>query len=161
MDFDEYPPELVRAVGLVVLSAAWTEDKAGELVQLTHSLAENTGAPAKGWAASGRQLVEAFAKVVDPALAQHLQRLLDFRNEVVHGVFIGGRALALWEGDVGPEWVTMKRQLGKDDPARIAAVPWSVQSLLDLAHDLSVMEREIDDEISYVMGLKERPPSAD
>jgi hypothetical protein len=35
-----YPDELVRAVGLVVLSAAWAEDKAGELVTLHHGTHE-------------------------------------------------------------------------------------------------------------------------
>ncbi|SIS03729.1 hypothetical protein [Williamsia sterculiae] len=157
MDFDEYPPELVRAVGLVVMSAAWAEDKAGELVQFSHQRSTGTWGPARGWAASGRQLVEAFEKVVGPVLAKRLQHFLDYRNEVVHGVFIRGEFVPLWDGEVNPEWVSMKRQMGKDDPASIASVPWTVDSLLELARDLSTLELEIDNEISYAMGLRTRP----
>ena len=158
MQFDEYPAELVRAVGLVVMSAAWTEDKAGELVQLVHSLAnDDTDEPANGWAASGQQLIEAFKKVVDPDLADRLRRALEFRNEVIHGVFIPGRSIPLWGSDTGPEWVSMKRRFSKQDPAGIATVPWSVDSLLDLAQEFTDLELLIDDEISFAMGLKERP----
>jgi hypothetical protein len=150
----------VRAVGLVVMSAAWTEDKAGELVQLVHSLANNhTDEPAKSWAASGQQLIEAFKKIVNRDLADRLRRALDFRNEVIHGVFLPGRSLPLWGSDTGPEWVSMKRRFSKQDPAGIATVPWSVNSLLGLAQEFTDVEHLIDDEISYAMGLKTRPES--
>jgi hypothetical protein len=158
--FDEYPADLVRAVGLVVMSAAWTEDKAGELVQLVHSLAnDRTREPAKGWAASGQQLIEVFSKVANTDLADRLRRALDFRNEVIHGVFIGGSVLPSWDSETGPEWVSMKRQFSKKGPAGIATVPWSVDSLLALAQEFTDLEHLIDDEISYAMGLKERPRS--
>lgn len=158
MQFDEYPPELVRAVGLVVMSAAWTEDKAGELVQLSHSLASaDTDEPAKGWAASGQQLIEAFKKVVAADLADRLRRALEFRNEVIHGVFLPGSSLPLWGGETGPDWVSMKRRFSKTDPASIATVPWSVDGLLGLAQEFTDLEQLIDEEISYAMGLKTRP----
>jgi hypothetical protein len=90
------------------MSAAWTEDKAGELVQLVHSLSnDHTREPTKGWAASGQQLIEAFKKFVNPDLADRLRRALEFRNEVIHGVFLPGRSLPLWGSDTGPEWVSM------------------------------------------------------
>ena len=87
MDFNEYPPDLVRAVGLVVMSAAWAEDKAGELVQLTHQIANGHEQAAAGWAASGQQLVEAFGNVVAADLSERLKRALSLRNELIHGSF--------------------------------------------------------------------------
>lgn len=151
MDFDEYPPELVRAIGLVVMSAAWTEDKAGELVQLTHRIANGHEEAAKGWAASGQQLTEAFRRVVAADLADRLARALDLRNEVVHGVFLGGKGSP-------PFWVTLKRQFSKRDPAAYGmAGHWTVANLLDLAQEFTDLEHLIDDEISYAMGLKSRP----
>lgn len=150
MQFDEYPADLVRAVGLVVMSAAWTEDKVGELVQLTHQISNGHDRPAKGWAASGQQLVEAFGKVVAADLADRLGRALEYRNEVVHGVFLGGSGSP-------PFWVTMKRQFSKQDPAGFAAAQWTVGRLLEVAQELTDLEHLVDDEISYAMGLKTRP----
>ncbi|MCA4727386.1 hypothetical protein [Mycolicibacterium fortuitum] len=155
MQFDEYPADLVRAVGLVVMSAAWTEDKAGELVQLTHMLENgHTDQAAKGWAASGQQLVEALGKVVAADLIDRLSQALELRNNVVHGVFLGG-------GGEPPSWGAMKRRLGRQDPAGYTMTGmWTVAALLDLAQEFTDLENLIDDEISYAMGLKERPAQA-
>lgn len=133
------------------MSAAWTEDKAGELVQLTHQIANGHEQAAKGWAASGQQLIEAFRRVVAADLADRLARALELRNEVVHGVFLGG------EGSP-PVWVTMKRHFSRRDPAAYGmAGQWTVANLLDLAQEFTDLENLIDDEISYAMGLKSRP----
>jgi hypothetical protein len=149
--FDEYPPELVRAVGLVVMSAAWAEDKAGELVQLTHQIVNGHKQAANGWAASGQQLVEAFGNVVAADLSDRLTRALALRNEVIHGVFLGGKGSP-------PFWYTMKRQFSKRDPAAYGmAGEWTVANLLDLAQEFTDLENLIDDEISYAIGLKDRP----
>jgi hypothetical protein len=59
-----YPDELVRAVGLVVLYAAWAEDKAGELISLHHGIHEAT--PHRDWAASGERLCKALEVVSCP-----------------------------------------------------------------------------------------------
>lgn len=151
MHFDEYPPELVRAVGLVVMSAAWAEDKAGELVQLTHQIVNGHKQAANGWAASGQQLVEAFGNVVAADLSDRLTRALALRNEVIHGVFLGGKGSP-------PFWYTMKRQFSKRDPAAYGmAGEWTVANLLDLAQEFTDLENLIDDEISYAIGLKDRP----
>jgi hypothetical protein len=102
-----YPDELVRAVGLVVLYAAWAEDKAGELISLHHGIHEAT--PHRDWAASGERLCKALEAVSSPDLAERLKRALDARHHVIHGVF-------LWSSnEVGGH--TMKRQLGRSDPA--------------------------------------------
>ncbi len=151
MKFDEYPPDLVRAVGLVVMSAAWAEDKAGELVQLTHLLANGHEQAAKGWAASGQQLVEAFGKVVAADLCDRLSGALELRNEVIHGVFLGGKGSP-------PFWMTMKRQFSKRDPAAYGmGGQWTVDTVLELAQEFTELESLIDEEISYAMGLKDRP----
>ncbi|CDO32420.1 hypothetical protein BN979_05249 [Mycolicibacterium vulneris] len=133
------------------MSAAWTEDKAGELVQLMHQIANGHEVAAKGWAASGQQLIEAVGKVVTADLAARLTRALELRNEVVHGVFLDSKGTP-------PFWVTMKRQFSKRDPAAYGmAAQWTVASLLDLAQEFTDLEHLIDDEISYAMGLKTRP----
>jgi hypothetical protein len=151
VNFNEYPPDLVRAIGLVVMSAAWTEDKAGELVQLTHQIANGHEQAAKGWAVSGQQLVEAFRKVVAADLADRLTGALELRNQVIHGVFLGGTGSP-------PFWVTLKREFSKRGPATSAmAGQWTVARLLDLAQEFTDLENLIDDEISYAMGLKDRP----
>lgn len=155
MDFNEYPPDLVRAVGLVVMSAAWVEDKAGELISLHHGTHE-TGEAHRSWAASGKQLIEALSTCAPVETVDDLRRALEFRNEVVHGVFLGGPAARAmgWDAD----WVTLKRWMKRDAPATYAFIPWNVQNLHGLADEFTRLERALDDEISAFMGLTPADP---
>lgn len=150
MDFDEYPPELVRAVGLIVMSAAWAEDKAGELISLHHGT-HKTGDPHSAWAASGKQLIAALSEVAPDRVVEDLRRALDFRNEVVHGVFLGRLAAQAMNWDA--DWVTMKRSMGRKIPARMGLIPWNIENLLGLATEFTRLERALDDEISKFMGI--------
>jgi hypothetical protein len=149
-----YPPELVRAVGLVVMAAAWVEDLAGELVQLRGHLETcERNKPVKGWAATGEQLAEALEKAAGKELADRLRRAQELRHKVVHGIFLdfGG----LFE-DGHPDWVTMKRKLSKNDPTSVEVANWKVGGLDALITELAMIEDLLDDEISYAMGLKKR-----
>ncbi|MCV6970320.1 hypothetical protein [Mycobacterium bohemicum] len=102
------------------MSAAWAEDKAGELVQLTHQIGDRSRAGRQGLGGIWQQLVEAFGNVVAADLADRLNRALSLRNEVIHGVFLGGK-------DSPPFWFTMKRQFSKRDPAAYGmAGQWTV-----------------------------------
>lgn len=149
-----YPRELIYDVGNVVMSAAWVEDKAGELVQLVNSVIPgNPNVPAKGWAASGKCLIEELGKIVDSGLAERLDKALESRNHVVHGVFLGGSSAELR----GASWITMKRELGSREPAKYEIAGFGPRALFALADELSSIELIIDDEISYAMGIKERP----
>ena len=142
-----YPDEPARAVGLVVLCAAWTEDKAGELVTLHHGLHE--AIQHRDWAASGERLSKALEAVAPCAIAHRLKRALDFRHHVVHGVF-------LWESnEVGGR--TLKRRLGRTGPASFETVTWSIHSLSELAEEFQAIEELIDREISRFMGLPSDP----
>lgn len=153
-----YPPELIQAVGHVVMSAAWVEDKAGELINLTAMVqGGDRSTPVKGWAASGQQLVTEFEKVAGKELADRLRQALEHRNDVVHGVFLGGERVGMSDPNGTPTWVTMKRQLGKSKPPQYSLKGWKNPGLEKLAAELSAIEDLIDDEISYTMGLKERP----
>lgn len=156
-----YPPELIQAVGHVVMSAAWVEDKAGELVNLPTLLpGGDPNIPAKGWAASGEQLTTAFEKVAGKQLADRLRQALEHRNDVVHGVFVEGEMFAPQGTSGAPSWVTMKRQFGRSKPAEYSLKGWKELELDALAAELSAIEDLIDDEISYMMGLKNRPDPA-
>jgi hypothetical protein len=123
--YPNYPDEPARAVGRVILSAAWAEDKAGELVTLNHGSHEAT--PHRDWAASGDRLCKALGAVAPQAIAERLKRGLEFRHQVVHGVF-------LWDSNevAGP---TLKRKLGKTGPASFEMPQWSIQSLSELAEE--------------------------
>jgi hypothetical protein len=145
-----YPVELRAAVGLVVLTAASTEDKAGELIMLHHG----THAPAahRDWAASGERLCNALAAVAPQHLADRLKKVLDIRHHVIHGIF-------LWrEGHGG---MTLKRALGRQAPASFDSIYWTLDMLEGLAAEFEAIELLIDDEISKFMGLPYRnhPPS--
>ena len=153
-----YPPELIQSVGHVVMSAAWLEDKAGELVHLkTMVQGGDPNIPTKGWAASGGQLVTEFKKVADEQLAERLEMALELRNDVVHGVFVGGEVFGPAESSETPTWATMKRQLGRSNPPQYSIKGWMDTGLATLASELSAIEELIDEEISYAMGLKVRP----
>lgn len=138
-----YPDELVQAVGLVVLYATWAEDKAGELIMLHHGIHEATAH--RDWAASGEQLCKALEAVSSRDLAQRLKAALDARHHVVHGVFLWG------SNEVGG--LTLKRRLGRSDPAGFETVGWSLIALSELVEEFQLIEELIDQEISRFMGL--------
>lgn len=54
----------------------------------------------------------------------------------------------------------MKRQFGRSKPAEYSLKGWKELELDALAAELSAIEDLIDDEISYMMGLKNRPDPA-
>jgi hypothetical protein len=149
-----YPPELIRAVGLVVMAAAWVEDLAGEFVQLKGYLeSDDPNKPVKGWAATGEQLAMALEKVAGDELANRLRRAQDLRHKVVHGIFLdlGGHLQ-----DEPSGWASMKRKLSKNDPPSVEIASWKIGGLNTLIEEFAAIEDILDDEISYAMGLKER-----
>ncbi|MBN8423090.1 hypothetical protein JF531_00965 [Microbacterium esteraromaticum] len=155
-----YPDELIRAVGHVVMAAAWVEDKAGELVMLASFNAGNEDwSPAPGWASSGRALVEKLRAVSSDALADRLGTALERRNYVVHGVALPGEHLVPEHPSPDSTWAFMKRRMGRDAPAGFSYNGLTVESLDALARELSAIEDLLDDEISVAMGL--RPPPED
>lgn len=149
-----YPPELIRSVGLVVMTAAWVEDLAGEPVQLTGYLeSDDPNKPVKGWAATGEQLAVALEKVAGEALATRLRRAQDLRHKVVHGIFLdlGGHLQDELSGRA-----SMKRKLSKNDPPSVEVANWKIGGLDTLIEEFAAIEDIPDDEISYAVGLKER-----
>ncbi|MCH9669652.1 MAG: hypothetical protein K0U80_17615 [Actinomycetia bacterium] len=143
MSETSYPDELARAVGLVVIYAAWAEDGAGELIGLHHGV--NEPIRHRDWAASGQQLCNGLAAVTYRELAHRLERALDRRNHVVHGVF-------LWQRDASVG-LTMKRRRGLSDPAGFEMVSWSVTALNALVSEFQIIRELIDQEISRFMGI--------
>lgn len=139
-----YPRELAEQVGYVVLEAAETEDLIGELIMLRTGLDE----PDPNWWASGETLAKAIEKIGDPALqpiADGMRELLDCRNALVHGLFLG----------YGGPRLTMKRNRGKkgDKPSFQIMGQWTDAALSDVAHRLHRLGRTVDSAISDAMGL--------
>jgi hypothetical protein len=125
-----YPVDLVQSVGHVVMFAAWVEDKAGELIQLVAMTeAKELRVPVKGWAASGAALVTELRRVTNNELADRLGAALELRNDVVHGVFLSGDIFADAQSGEEPTWASMKRKLGRVEPAQYAFKNWDVASL--------------------------------
>ncbi|MGC4932586.1 hypothetical protein ACLQ3C_02740 [Gordonia sp. DT30] len=137
-----YPPELAEAVGYVVLEAAEAEDLIGELIVLRTSLTE----PDPTWWASGETLAKAVEKIGDPALqpiVNEMRELLQHRNSVVHGLFLGGGRLRM----------TMKRGKSKrgEAPSYQLVRDWTDNVLDDLARRFRVLHGMVDDAISDAM----------
>ncbi|TFD62707.1 hypothetical protein E3T39_01855 [Cryobacterium suzukii] len=148
-----YAPELIRAVGVVVMTAAWVEDLAGELVQLSGYLkSDDPNKPVKGWAATGEQLAAALESVAGEELANRLRRAQVLRHKVVHGIFLDLGGLP----DEHSGWASIKRNLSKNDPPSVEFATWKTGGLDTLIQEFAAIEDILDDEISYAMGLKER-----
>lgn len=153
-----YSDSLARAVGYVVLEAAQSEDRIGELVQLR----AGSGDPHTQWWASGQVLIEAVKSIGDPELdplVAGMGHLYPLRNEVVHSIWLMGhkgfsafrmmRTKSTRKDPQTPSYSVGDFQPHEDgDPLRY---------LEELARSFRRLDRMASEALSDAMGLQRDP----